>query len=146
MKSINLGATTLRIPAMALGIMRMGDKTPKQAALAIETAFDTGINFIDSADIYGGGKSEEIFGQALKLTGIRREALFIQSKAGIITDSNHKIGDYDFGGRYDFSKKHILDAVDGILKRMDTDYLDGFILHRPDPLMDFEEVEKAIAS
>ncbi|MBP2058187.1 putative oxidoreductase [Lactobacillus colini] len=132
MKTINMGPSTLAIPEMALGIMRMGDKSVKQAQAALEAAFDTGINFIDSADIYAGGQSELTFGQALKQANISRDKLFIQSKTGIIP-----------GKRYDFSKQHIIDSVDGILDRMGIDYLDSLVLHRPDVLMEPEEVAAA---
>lgn len=104
MKQIKMGCTTLDIPAMALGIMRMDKKSIPEAQVAIQAAYDSDINFIDSADIYGGGKSEEVFGQALKQMNLKREDLFIQSKTGIVP-----------GKRYDFSKEHILKGVDGIL-------------------------------
>ncbi|NRO05855.1 NADH-specific methylglyoxal reductase [Lactobacillus helveticus] len=116
MKQIKVGPSTLSIPAMALGIMRMDQKSVTEAADAISAASGEGINFIDSADIYGGGKSETVFGQALKQTKISRDKLFIQSKTGIVP-----------GKRYDFSKKHILTAVDGILERMQIDYLDSLV-------------------
>lgn len=132
MKQIKMGCTTLDIPAMALGIMRMDKKTIPEAQVAIQAAYDVGINFIDSADIYGGGKSEEVFGDALKQMNLKREDLFIQSKTGIIP-----------GKRYDFSKEHIIKSVDGILNRMQIDYLDSLVLHRPDALMDPEEVAAA---
>lgn len=132
MKQIKMGCTTLDIPAMALGIMRMDQKSVPEAQVAIQAAYDAGINFIDSADIYGGGKSEEIFGQALKGMDIQRDKLFIQSKTGIVP-----------GKRYDFSKKHILENVDSILERMQIDYLDSLVLHRPDALMEPEEVAEA---
>lgn len=143
MKKVNLGATTLQIPAMALGIMRMEAKSPKDAATAIETAYDAGINFIDSADIYGQGKSEEVFGEALKLGNVKRENLFIQSKAGIIIDPARSHGSFVFGGRYEFTKEHLLEAVDGILQRMHIDYLDSLLLHRPDALMDLDGIKRA---
>ena len=142
MKQINLGATSLKIPAMGLGIMRMEAKTPAEAAKAVDTAFDNGINFIDSADIYGQGKSEEVLGQALKLSNAKRTDLFIQSKVGIIVDPARSNGSFVFGSRYEFTKQHILEAVDGVLKRMGTDYLDG-LLHRPDPLMDLDGIKEA---
>lgn len=132
MKKINMGPSTLQIPAVALGIMRMADKSVDQAVSAIETSAELGANFIDSADIYGGGKSEEIFGQALKQSSLKREDLFIQSKTGIVP-----------GKRYDFSSEHIINSVDGILKRMGIDYLDSLLLHRPDALMEADEVAKA---
>lgn len=143
MKQINLGSTSLKIPAMGLGIMRMEAKTPEEAAKAIDTAYDNGINYIDSADIYGQGKSEEVFGKALKLAKVNREDLFIQSKVGIIVDPARSHGSFVFGSRYEFTKQHILDAVDGVLKRMDIDYLDAVLLHRPDPLMDLEGIKEA---
>lgn len=132
MKKINMGPSTLQIPAVALGIMRMADKSVDQAVSAIETSAELGANFIDSADIYGGGKSEEIFGQALKQSSLKREDLFIQSKTGIVP-----------GKRYDFSSEHIINSVDGILKQMGIDYLDSLLLHRPDALMEADEVAKA---
>lgn len=143
MKKINLGATTLKIPAMALGIMRMEAKSPADAAKAIDTAYDNGINFIDSADIYGQGKSEEVFSKALKQSSVNREDLFIQSKAGIIIDPARSHGSFVFGSRYEFTKKHILEAVDGILSRMQIDYLDSLLLHRPDALMDLDGIKEA---
>lgn len=143
MKETKLGKTTLNISAMGLGIMRMCDKTPEEAAAAIDTAYENGINFIDSADIYGQGKSEEIFGQALKLSKVNREDLFIQSKVGIVVSPERSHGSRVFGGRYEFTKDYILNAVDGVLDRMDIDYLDSLLLHRPDFLMDLEGVKEA---
>jgi len=132
MKQRYLGETNWQASAVALGIMRMNSLTPEQAAKAIDTAYDSGINYIDSADIYGGGDSEKVFGQALKQTNVKREDLYIQSKGGIIP-----------GKQYDFSKQHLIDAVNGSLKRLGVDYLDSFLLHRPDPLMDPDEVGAA---
>lgn len=129
MKQINIGQTNWQASNIALGIMRMNALTTDQAAKAIDTAYDCGINYIDSADIYGRGDSEKIFGAALKKTSVKREDLFIQSKGAIVPHE-----------RYDFSKEHITQAVDGILQRLDIDYLDSFLLHRPDPLMEPDEV------
>ena len=132
MKQRYIGESNWQASAIALGIMRMNSLTVDQAAKAIDTAYDSGINFIDSADIYGGGDSEKIFGQALKQSGVSRDQLYIQSKGGIIS-----------GKRYDFTKQHLIDAVDGSLERLGVDYLDSFLLHRPDPLMEPEEVAEA---
>lgn len=132
MKQRYIGETNWQVSAIALGIMRMNSLTPEQAAKSIDTAYDSGINFIDSADIYGGGDSEKIFGQALKQSSVKREDLYIQSKGGIVP-----------GKRYDFTKQHLIDAVDGSLERMCVDYLDSFLLHRPDPLMEPDEVAAA---
>ena len=111
MNQTNLGITSLKTSAMGLGIMRMNAKTPQQATEALEAAFDNGINFIDSADIYGQGESEKIFGQVLKLSKIKRDDLFIQSKVGIIVDPDKSEGSRVFGGRYEFTKDHILEAI-----------------------------------
>ena len=143
MKQVKIGNTNWAASAVALGIMRMGTLSIKDATKTLQTAVDAGINFIDSADIYGNGKSEENFGEALKQSGISRDKLFIQSKGGIVLDPARSHDGLAFGQRYDFSKQHLLDAVDGILKRMKVDYLDSFLLHRPDPLMEPDEIEAA---
>lgn len=132
MKTINLGHSGLQVSAVALGIMRMDALSVAQAAKVIDAAADLGINYIDSADIYGGGKSSEIFGAALKQSSVTRDQLYIQSKGGIVP-----------GKRYDFSKQHIIDAVNGELSRLGVDYLDSFLLHRPDALMEPAEVAAA---
>ena len=93
-------------------------------------AMDQGINFFDHADIYGNGESEHIFGEAIK--GIPREKMIVQTKCGIRP-----------GLCYDFSKEHILESVDKSLKRLNMDYVDILLLHRPDTLMEPEEVAEA---
>ncbi|RRK10314.1 aldo/keto reductase [Lactiplantibacillus garii] len=143
MKTIKLGDSQLGVSAVALGIMRMVSLDTSAATKVLETVHAKGVNFIDAADIYGNGESERIFGQALKQADLKRDDFFIQSKGGIVLDPNRSHGDLVFGKRYDFSKKHIIAAVDGILQRMQLDYLDGFLLHRPDPLMDPAEVAAA---
>ncbi|BDD39685.1 aldo/keto reductase [Streptococcus ruminantium] len=126
-----LGKTGIEVPRIALGCMRMASLSEQEAARVLETAVGQGINFFDHADIYGGGESEARFAQAAKMVGIRREDIFLQSKCGIQK------------GYFDFSKDHILESVDGILRRLDTDYLDVLALHRPDALMEAEEVAEA---
>ena len=130
MKQI-LGSSNLSVSRIGLGCMRMAALEPSDAARVLETALEKGINFFDHADIYGGGQSEVRFAQAVKELGLDREKLVIQSKCGIRK------------GFFDFSKEHILDSVDGILSRMDIDYLDLLALHRPDALMEAEEVAEA---
>jgi predicted oxidoreductase len=129
-----IGNSYWKTSAIALGIMRMAALTPTKAAAALEAALESDINFIDSADMYGDGKSELVFAAAMKEAGISRDQFFIQSKGGIVTGEEK---------RYDFSKQHLLDSVDGILKRMEIDYLDSYLLHRPDPLMEPEEIAEA---
>lgn len=131
MKQLHFGATT--IPALAVGCMRIADKTPKEAQALVSAALDEGISFFDHADIYGGGKSEEVFAGAVRALGVRREDMFVQTKCGIRK------------GMYDFSKEHILASVEGSLKRLGTDYVDALLLHRPDTLMEPEEVAEAFA-
>ncbi|MDQ8819501.1 aldo/keto reductase [Streptococcus ruminantium] len=126
-----LGKTGIEVPRIALGCMRMASLSEQEAARVLETAVGQGINFFDHADIYGGGESEVRFAQAAKMVGIRREDIFLQSKCGIRKEY------------FDFSKDYILESVDGILRRLDTDYLDVLALHRPDALMEAEEVAEA---
>jgi len=133
MNHINLGKSGILGSEVALGCMRMNALSEKEAQTMIETAVEHGINFFDHADIYGKGESEKIFANALKNSSIKREDIILQSKCGI--------GDK----MYDFSKSHILQAVDGILERLQTDYLDILLLHRPDPLMEPEEVAEAFS-
>ena len=131
MKKILLGSSNLEVSNIALGCMRIDALSKQEAAHIIQTALDVGVNFFDHADIYGGGKSEEIFSEALEYTGIKREDIILQSKVGIRN------------GTFDFSKEHILTSVDGILQRLKTDYLDVLLLHRPDALVEPEEVAEA---
>lgn len=127
----NIGKSNLQGSRIALGCMRMGTLDNKQAAKVLTTALETGINFFDHADIYGGGQSELVFAQAMSDTNTKRENVILQSKCGIQK------------GYFDFSKEHILTSVDSILKRLNTDYLDILALHRPDALMEGEEVAEA---
>ena len=132
MKMVPLRKTGLLVPAVAVGCMRFSEMSPAEMNRFIHEALSCGANFFDHADIYGGGKSESIFGEACKGDGsIRREDLLLQSKCSICPDC------------YDSSKTHILQAVDGILQRLHTDYLDVLLLHRPDALMEPEEVAEA---
>ena len=132
MKYFNLGTSPLKVPAVAMGCMRMGDLSAKEAAALIDNAMENGCNFFEHADIYGGGKCEEIFGKALPLSSAGRDDIILQSKCGIVP-----------GVMYDFSKEHILESVDGSLRRLNTDHLDVLVLHRPDPLVEPEEVAEA---
>ena len=131
MNYLNIPNSTLHVSAVALGCMRIAKLPTQEAATLLNTALDAGINFFDHADIYGGGKSEEKFAEALGMNPTVREKLIIQSKCGIRQ------------GFFDFSKEHILAAVDGSLQRLQTDYLDVLLLHRPDALVEPEEVAAA---
>jgi predicted oxidoreductase len=110
--------------------MRLTDAKVSVEELA-ENAMELGINFFDHADIYGGGRCEELFGEYLATHPGVREKIIIQTKCGIRR------------GCYDFSKEHIISSVEGSLKRLRTDYVDVLLLHRPDTLMEPEEVAEA---
>ena len=114
------------------------EKHLEEATLALNTAIECGITFFDLADIYKAGKSETVFGHYLKANPTIREKIIIQSKVGI------RLTGAPFGSRFDFSYSHIIESVDGILSRLCTDYLDILLLHRPDPLMDRDELKRAI--
>lgn len=131
MQYVNIGHSGLRASAIGLGLMRVSKKSDADAAQLVATAIDHGINFFDNADVYSQGKAEEKFGAALKIAAVPREKLVIQTKVGI-TDK-----------RYDFSKDHIIEAVNGSLERMGLDYVDSLLLHRPDPLMEPDEIAEA---
>ena len=132
MKKIPLSTTKKDIPAIGAGCMRIDSLSLDALCQYIDTYMEAGINFFDHADIYGGGRCEELFGKAFVKTGIKREDVIIQSKCGIVP-----------GVMYDFSKEHILQSVDSILQRLQMDYLDILLLHRPDALMEPEEVAAA---
>ena len=129
MKTIELGKSGLQVPVIASGCMRINGLEEKQAAKFIEKALSLGINFFEHADIYGGGECEKLFSKAIDMKPSIREKIILQSKCGIVP-----------GKMYDFSKEHILKSVDGILKRLHTEYLDVLVLHRPDALVEPEEV------
>lgn len=132
MEKINLGKSTLKVPSIAIGCMRINSMEKDELSNYIKFCVENGLNFFDHADIYGRGECEKLFGEALKNSGIKREDIIIQSKCGIVP-----------GKMYDFSKEYILKSVDGILERLGTDYLDVLVLHRPDALVEPEEVAEA---
>ncbi|HIT61653.1 MAG TPA: aldo/keto reductase [Candidatus Fimousia stercorigallinarum] len=132
MKMVWIDERRWNVPAIVVGCMRLGEMDGKRMNAFLHAALEQGANYFDHADIYAGGKSEEIFGQAVREdSSIKREDLIIQSKCGICK------------GFYDLSKKHIIESVDGSLKRLQTDYLDVLLIHRPDALIEPEEVASA---
>lgn len=131
MKKVNLGNSGLYASEIALGCMRINSVPFEDAERGVLKAIDLGIDLFDHADIYAKGASEEIFGKIIAQNKIKREDLIIQTKCGIRK------------GFFDFSKKHIIEAVNGSLKRLNMDYVDILALHRPDALMEPEEVAAA---
>ncbi|WP_019423954.1 aldo/keto reductase [Paenibacillus sp. OSY-SE] len=147
MTTIPLQRSGYPVSRLVLGCMGLGgdwNSEPfaadhvKQAHEAVEAALDSGINMFDHANIYTRGKAEQVFGQVLKEQPELRERIFIQSKCGI------RFAEGDVPGRYDFSEQHIITSAEGILSRLGIDYIDFLLLHRPDPLMDPDEVASAI--
>ncbi|WP_033829147.1 aldo/keto reductase [Bacillus andreraoultii] len=136
MKNIKLGKSDLYVPNIVLGCMGMWNLSVNDATKVINNALDLGINFFDHADIYGSGQSEEIFSEAIQMNSSIREKIILETKVGIRKDANGN-------GYFDFSKEHILNAVDGSLKRLKTEYIDILLLHRPDALIEPEEVAEA---
>lgn len=132
MRTIQLGKSDLQVPVIAVGCMRINGLDQHEAEKFIRTAMENGANFFDHADIYGGGTCEEIFSNAIQMNASIREKMILQSKCGIVP-----------GRMFDFSKEHILESVDAILKRLKTEYLDVLLLHRPDALMEPEEIAEA---
>jgi len=132
MKKLKLGMSNLEVPALAVGCMRINGLDASAAETFVKTALDLGANFFDHADIYGDGECEEVFAKAAGMNPAIREKMFIQSKCGIIRAT-----------MYNQSEQYIIDSVDAALKRLQTGYLDVFLLHRPDALMEPFEVAAA---
>ena len=134
MKTITLGAD-LEAPNVVLGIMRIADKTDDEVRELLRAARDAGIDFVDTADVYGGELhgSDRRFAQAMQLTSSERDDLIIQTKCGIVRE----------GPYFDFSYEHIIESVEGSLAALETDYIDILLLHRPDALVEPEEVARA---
>jgi predicted oxidoreductase len=130
MKTITIDGKS-KVSAVALGCMRMARLEEGQVDAIMDAAIEQGVNFFDHADIYGGGASERLFGDYLKRRAGLRDKIFIQTKCAI------------HDGQYDFSKEHIVSSVEKSLARLGLDYVDALLLHRPDTLMEPEEVAEA---
>lgn len=135
MKTFTLPGTDIVVPNVVLGLMRIQDKSDEEVRTLVSTARDAGITFLDHADVYGSSLHgcEQRFAEALKLSSSEREQFVIQSKAGIVRE----------GPYFDFSHVHIVESVNGSLEALGTDYLDVLLLHRPDALVEPEEVARA---
>jgi predicted oxidoreductase len=133
MKTVPFGTTTA--PAVVAGMMRIDDKDDAHIRGLYDTARAAGIDFFDHADIYGGRMHhcESRFAAALRLTAAERDEIVLQTKCGIVPDK----------GMFDFSYEHIVTQVEGSLRALRTDRLDVLLLHRPDALVEPEEVARA---
>ena len=134
MRYITIGQDDKELSEIVLGMMRIEDKSVKEVEELVETALSVGINAFDLADIYGRGRCEELLGLVLKNRPDLREKMWIQSKCGI------RIEEFTY---FDFSKDYIIKSVDGILQRLKIDHLDSLLLHRPDALMESDQVAEA---
>ncbi|MDQ8188331.1 aldo/keto reductase [Pelagicoccus sp. SDUM812002] len=145
MKTVKLGKSSLHSTPLVYGCMRIsGDNSPESRQRgkdAILAAHEAGYNHFDHADIYGGGHCEELFAEAMSDYAITRECVLITSKCGVRFKDTPSEG---LPARYDFSKQYILDSVEGSLRRLKTDYLDLFLLHRPDYLFNPDETAEAL--
>ncbi|MFT4108750.1 aldo/keto reductase [Propionicimonas sp.] len=135
MKTFILPGTDLTVPAVVTGVMRIQEKTDAEVRALFDASLAAGIDFFDHADIYGSRihGCERRFAEALQLSPSQRSEITLQTKAGIVPD----------GPYFDFSSAHLIEAVEGSLTALDTDYIDILLLHRPDALVEPEEVAKA---
>lgn len=118
------------------GLMRINEMSIEEVKSLIEFDLEHGINFFDTSNIYGNGVSESKIGEVLKLNPSLRSKMIIQSKCGIYLDEKNK-------SYYDLSKETIIKSCNDTLKRLNTTYLDYFLLHRPDIFLDNKEVAEA---
>lgn len=135
MKQINVGPDKIAVPALIQGCMRIDNMSVTDLLKLIETDIDLGINFFDHAECYANTYCEELFGKALAKKKGLRDKIILQTKSGIVKDPE--------GTYYDASKDYIIKSVHESLKRLGTDRIDYYLLHRPDALMEPEEVAAA---
>ena len=135
MQTINIAKGPENVSRLVLGCMRMPALKVEDAAKMIQAAYDLGINYIDHATCYGDGEAETRFGEAIKLTNVKREDLIIQSKCGLRFDKQI----------FDWRKSNILESVDGILERLQMDYIDVLLTPKHLTLPDFSSSSKASA-
>lgn len=135
MEYIEFGSNKTKVSKVVLGCMRIQELGVQGVCSLLDTSLDCGINFLDTADCYSNGLSEELLGQAFSHNTKFRENFFLQSKCGIRNEENV--------ASYDFSKDYIISCVDNSLKRLKTDHLDCLLLHRPDALMEPDEIGEA---
>lgn len=141
MKYVELGTTGIQVSAISLGCMSLTPEREEEGKSAVHRAYELGINFYDTADVYGIGDSERILGEALKAGNIAREDVVIASKCGIVFPG--MVPEYEFKA-YDLSASYIKSSCESSLKRLGTDYIDLYQLHRIDYLTHPEETARAL--
>jgi aryl-alcohol dehydrogenase-like predicted oxidoreductase len=131
-----LGRTGIKVSSLCLGCMMFGGRTdPSDSAAIIDRALDAGINFLDTANVYSRGKSEEATGAALKRNGKRHEVILATKAHGKMGDGPNDMGN---------SRRHIIEQCEASLRRLQTDYIDLYQLHRPDPHIPIDETLRAL--
>lgn len=135
MKQFTMPHTEIAAPNVVLGLMRIAETSDEEIRTLVRTARDAGIDFLDHADVYGGElhQCEARFAEAMQLSPSEREQVTLQTKAGIVPS----------GPYFDYSYEHLIESVEGSLKALQTDYIDILLLHRPDALVEPEEVARA---
>jgi predicted oxidoreductase len=135
MKTFTLTGTDIVVPNVVAGLMRIRDKSDDEVRLLVQTARDSGIDFFDHADVYGAELHgcERRFAEAMQLSSAERAGITLQTKCGIVRE----------GPYFDFSYEHIIESVNGSLSALETDYIDILLLHRPDALVEPDEVARA---
>lgn len=135
MRYIEFGKSEALVSEIVLGSMRIAQMSAAEVGELLDTCLDEGINMVDTADIYGGGRSEELIGEAIAARPGLRDKVFLQTKCSI------RFGEH--GSWFDFSKDYIVSAVEASLKRLKTDHVECLLLHRPDVLMEPDEIADA---
>ncbi|MGC0368343.1 aldo/keto reductase [Microbacterium sp. SLBN-111] len=135
MRTVPLGPSGPAVPAVVAGMMRIDGKSDEDVRALYSAARSAGIDFFDHADIYARElhSAERRFAEALRLSPAERAEISLQTKAGIVRD----------GPYFDFSYEHIVASVEESLRALQTDYVDVLLLHRPDALVEPEEVARA---
>ncbi|WP_432493806.1 aldo/keto reductase [Kineococcus gypseus] len=135
MRTVPLGTSGLQVPNVVLGLMRIADMSDEEVRTLWDTAREAGVTFVDHADVYGQElhRCERRWAEAVPLSPSERDAVTLQTKCGIVPD----------GPYFDFSYEHIVESVDGSLEALNTDRIDVLLLHRPDALVEPDEVARA---
>ena len=137
MKTVFLGQNKTPVPAFIQGLMRTSELSVEELEALLERDLEFGITYLDTSDIYADGYCETLLGNVFARNPGLREQFILQTKGGI------RKGKRGFA-YYDFSKEHIINACESSLKRLQTDHIDYYLLHRPDALMNPEEVAEAL--
>ncbi|MFQ5795607.1 MAG: aldo/keto reductase [Candidatus Bipolaricaulia bacterium] len=133
----SLGRTGVQVSVLCLGCMMFGNRTsPEDSYAIIDRAIDVGINFFDTADVYGHGRNEEVVGEALKRNDKRHRIVLATKVHGPMADD-----DPNAAGNH---RRHIIEACEASLRRLNTDYIDLYQLHRPQPSIPIDETLQAL--